>query len=305
MSQGRTTGVAGGAPQCTGGRVRGGQYRRTSKSGVHPTYLLARVVGVGTKVRNDDDPDEHDRIVISRKGYTMTLKRRPPPGNVRRVHSTGENTPSVVHSKTGRTVQCESYSERCWLYRLDRDRSVKDYGSQPETFERDGHRYTPDFIVWRWDGRVEIHEITRSSRRTREQSRRREKIAREICAERGWTFFVHTEKDLPGGAELANLSLLIRYRPRAYANHAVADLIFERIAREAPIRLDALVGYVADRFHLPTPDVVSALCHLLWHGDLDVDLGRLLFIDGAPVPQTLVRPSSHQDTGGHSDDSVA
>jgi len=224
----------------------------------------------------------------------MAFKRRPPPGNVRRVHSTGENTPSVVHSKTGRIVQCESYSERRWLYSLDRDRSVKDYGSQPETFECDGHRYTPDFIVWRWDGRIEIHEITRSFRRTREESRRREKMAREICAERGWTFFVHTEDDLPNGAELANLSLLIRYRPRAYADRAMADQLFEQLTDGVPIRLDALVGQVADRLHLSTPDVVSALCHLVWHDDLEVDLGHLLFIDGAPVPHTLVRLSPHR-----------
>lgn len=218
----------------------------------------------------------------------MVVRRKAPEGNVRRVRSTGENYIGDVHSKTGRDVQCESYAERCWLYRLDRNRKVKDYSSQPERFERDGYTYVPDFIVWWHDGRVEIHEVTRAHRRTREDIRRRERIGREVCAERGWGFFVYTEDDLPVGAELANLSLLIRYRPRAYANPEVTREGLARLVSERTIQFGPLVWHVANRLGLETPDVVSALCHLIWHGDLNIDLSKLFFADGAPIPTTPV-----------------
>ena len=94
----------------------------------------------------------------------MSLKRRPPPGNIRRVAAIDGNLRGVMTNKTGRVVQFESFAERSLLLRLDRDPTVRDYSSQPETFQRvdtEGRpqRYTPDFIVWRGDGATEIHEV--------------------------------------------------------------------------------------------------------------------------------------------------
>src|SRR5258708_13088673 len=99
----------------------------------------------------------------------MALKRKPPEGDVRRVTSMGLNLPGVTTNKNGHTVQFESFAERILLLLFERDKTVLDYRSQPETFEftdkdKKLRRYTPDFKVWRADGSIEIHEVTRAQR---------------------------------------------------------------------------------------------------------------------------------------------
>src|SRR5260370_39988761 len=98
------------------------------------------------------------------------MKRKPPAGNVRRVQSIDGNLRYTITSKTGRIVQCESHLERRLALRLDRNRMVRDYTSQPETMhfinaKGEVQSYTPDFKSWLLDGRVHIHEVTLLSRR--------------------------------------------------------------------------------------------------------------------------------------------
>jgi len=95
----------------------------------------------------------------------MAFKRKPPPGNVRRVVGLGTNCRGITTNKRGRLVQFESHQERTLILLLERDPTVADYCSQPETLTfatADGHltRYTPDFQVWRTDGRIDLHEVT-------------------------------------------------------------------------------------------------------------------------------------------------
>jgi hypothetical protein len=92
----------------------------------------------------------------------MVFKRRPPEGDVRRVTSMGLNLPGVTTNKNGHTVQFESFAERILCVLFERDKTVLDYRSQPETFEftdqgKKLRRYTPDFKVWKADGSIEIH----------------------------------------------------------------------------------------------------------------------------------------------------
>lgn len=224
----------------------------------------------------------------------MALKRKPPKGNVRRVTFISRNSRGIVTNKAGNIVQYESWAERILLLRLDRDPDVENYTSQPERFEYiddEGkrHTYVPDFKVQRSNGEVEIHEVTRSERRTRPDIQRREKAARKICQERGWRYIVHTEKTLPQPTEEANLLALYRYRSDAYANPDVARAAYERLeAAGRPIFLCALVTQIAGDLNLPEPTVVNALCHLIWHGKIETDLNKLLFIDGALVPNAVV-----------------
>lgn len=211
----------------------------------------------------------------------MTFKRKPPPGNVRRVSSSGQNIRGVITNKAGRAVQFESWAERSLLLRLDRDPEVKDYGSQPETFEyvdEQGktRRYTPDFIVWRTDG-IEIHEVTCSERRVRSRMKQREAAGVETCAARGWGYCIHTEQDLPQGGELANLLALFRYRPTAYAHQDVTEAVRVGLRSGEPVALSALTRQVAQELDLPEPRVTAAIGHLLWHGQLRTDLNRLMF----------------------------
>ena len=128
-----------------------------------------------------------------------------PAGNVRHVVSTGQNICGIVTNKVGRQVQFESWLERSWLLKLERDRAVRDYGSQPEVFkyvDGEGRKrsYTPDFFVWYNDGGIEIQEVTVSSRRQRSDIKRREVAAKKICQERGWRYIVQPSKLCHRGA---------------------------------------------------------------------------------------------------------
>src|SRR5260221_14514524 len=104
------------------------------------------------------------------------MNRKPPAGNVRRVKPMGDSLRHTLTSKTGRTIQCESFNEYKLVLCLERDKTVKDYLSQPEVLHyvtKDGkaHRYTPDFKVWRGDDRIEIKAETvdeRANTRTRQ-----------------------------------------------------------------------------------------------------------------------------------------
>jgi hypothetical protein len=198
----------------------------------------------------------------------------------------------VITNKAGRIVQFESFAERTLLLRFDRDPGVRDYGSQPETFAYvdtagHAHRYTPDFLVWRADGEVQIHEVTRSERRTWPNQRQREAAAQQICQARGWRYLVHTEASLPQGHELVNLLALWKYRPLA-CRHRQVDAALAQRPPQGPVSLAGLVTQIAQEQRLPSAHVVSALGHLLWHGELMTDWQTALFGDAALTPEALV-----------------
>jgi hypothetical protein len=226
----------------------------------------------------------------------MSFKRKPPEGNVRRVSSNGRNIRGVSTNKAGRIVQFESWAERAFLLRIDRDPDVADYCSQPERFpytDREGkpHTYTPDFKVWRRNGEIEIHEVTMSVRHTRPEIRQREEAARAICQARGWRYVVHTEKSLPQLTELANLLALFRYRPDAYAHQEITRIALDRLTLHSegqPVPLHALVACIADDLNIPRPIVLAGLCHLLWYGKLSTDLNTLLFVSGELASNAMV-----------------
>jgi hypothetical protein len=212
----------------------------------------------------------------------MKFKRNPPLGNVRQVVSTGQNIRGIFTNKAGRLVQFESWAERALLLRLDRDRDIHDYGSQPERFQFTApngkqHSYTPDFIVWRSNGQVEIHEVTMTSRQTRPNIVQREAAANEICRVRGWQYIVHTEKSVPQGSELANLLVLFRYRPSVYADLAVSRMAGEELAAKSPVALQTLVTRIEQKLGIPRPTIVATLCHMLWAGQMETDLSQLIF----------------------------
>ena len=224
----------------------------------------------------------------------MTLKRKPPGGNVRRVAPIGNNLRYAITSKADETVQCESFQERKLTLLFDRDPTVQEYRSQPERFaftdiQGTSRTYVPDFIVWRMSGEVEIHEVTLASRRDKFSIQEREKAAHKICQQRGWQYVVHTEETLPQATEEANLLALYRYRPTIYANEAVTAAIHQRLSRDERKAVRLLITELASALSLPTPTVTSALCHLLWHRIIDTDLtSRLLFVNAALAPYVQV-----------------
>lgn len=223
----------------------------------------------------------------------MAIHHKPPPGNVRRVASTGRNIRGVITNKAGRLVQFESWAERALLLRLERDRNVLDYGSQPERFEyldAEGRRraYTPDFIVWRGTEHIEIHEVTLEARRRHPQAQLREQVGATICQERGWQYVVETDQSLPQGTELANLLALFRFRPGVYADTVVAAVARERLSRDGQLLVHTLWADIVRELSLPGPKVAGALGHMLWHGQLLTELGRLIFVEGGLSASVLV-----------------
>lgn len=211
----------------------------------------------------------------------MKTQHKPPPGNVRRVASTGQNIRGIIVNKAGRLVQFESWAERSLLLRLDRDPTVKDYGSQPVEFEfKDDrgkeHRYTPDFIAWRENGEVEIHEVTMVYRTQQKGIQQRQQAAQEICLTRQWRYVIHTEKTLPQGCELANLLALFHYRPLAYLHSSGAEMIFSLMG-DKRMGIVETVRSVSQKAQLAEPVVVATLGHLIWHGRIQADLHQPLF----------------------------
>src|SRR2546421_8756114 len=127
----------------------------------------------------------------------MRLRRKPPKSNARRVTSIDRNLRGVFTNEVGQTVQFESFEERILSLQFQRDRSIKDFRSQPFTFtftdeDKRERKYTPDFIVWRSDNSIEIHEVTIAERRERSQSRESEEGAQKNCPGKKGKYIVHT-----------------------------------------------------------------------------------------------------------------
>ncbi len=223
----------------------------------------------------------------------MSLKRKPPANNVRRVAAIDNNSRYAITNKNGETVQCESHAERRQTLRFDRDPGVKNYRSQPLRIsytdsDEKSHIYVPDFQVWRWDGSVEIHEVTLAERQLLPNIQRREEAAKKFCEEKGWRYVVHKEDDLPNDSEASNLLFLYAFRPTAYACPEVALAATEKLGNGKRVLLPILIKDLSQELSLPIGVVSSGLYHLMWHGKLCVDLRSLIFVDGAPLSGTLV-----------------
>lgn len=205
----------------------------------------------------------------------MPFHRKPPPGNVRRVISLGNNFRGVTTNKRGHLVQFESEQERKLILLLERDVTVADYISQPETLRfldpmgRARH-YTPDFQVWRINGQIELHEVTITQRRPqREASPLREAAAELVCMQRGWSYVVHTEQTLPSGYAYVNLDCLAAFRVQTYANAEYTAWWLDHLAQRGPVHPRAVLDQVPSTFSVP--HVLTSLYHLLWHDRVHMD----------------------------------
>jgi hypothetical protein len=218
----------------------------------------------------------------------MSLKRKPPEANVRRVRSNGQNLRYTITNKAGQIVQCESHQERKLALLLERDTQVMDYRSQPEILswyddQGKAHSYVPDFQVWRQDGRVELHEVTLTQRR--EKSGARQEAAMSICRARGWAYIVHTESTLPDETEWQNLLAVYPYRAESYRIEQQALAVLKWLQSDSMSWADLQKG--CTRQDLPA--LYSTTLHLLWHGYLSTNWKTSLFMNGSLRPQVDLR----------------
>lgn len=205
----------------------------------------------------------------------MAFKRKPPPGNTRRVICLGNNFRGVTTNKRGHLIQFESEQEHKLILLLERDPTVTDYVSQPETlhfFDNSGRQrtYTPDFKVWRTDGQIELHEVTVEARRAdRVSSQQREAAAHKICRQRGWRYVIHTDETLPSGYEYTNLGFLAAFRASVYADVESIAWWLEQLAREGHVHPLSVMPRAEPE--LVVASLLNALYYLLWHGTVQMD----------------------------------
>jgi hypothetical protein len=121
-------------------------------------------------------------------------------------------------------------------------------------------------------------------------AQRREKAAREYCDKKGWRYVVHTEDSdsLPNDTMTSNLFELYMFRPNVYSRSDLAARVREKLSNGRRISLPFLIKDLCQELELPVGVVAPGLYHMLWHGKLETDLHSLIFLDGAPLPQTLV-----------------
>jgi hypothetical protein len=215
----------------------------------------------------------------------MPFKRKPPSDNVRRVISLGNNWRGVTTNKQGRLIQFESEQERKLILLLERDHTVIDYVSQPETLsfrDADGRQriYTPDFQVWRTDGQIELHEVTvETRRRNRPSLQERETAAQNICQQRGWHYVLHTDHTLPTGYYYANLDFLSPFRAQTYADAHLTSWWLTHLIGSEPIQPQFLLSRTQSG--LAHGLLLNTLYHLLWHDRVQMDWQHPLIWRGA------------------------
>jgi len=222
----------------------------------------------------------------------MSTKRKPPIGNVRRVISLGNNFRGVITNKRDHLVQFESEQERKLILLLERDSSVTDYVSQPETLtfkdERGRQRrYTPDFQVWRINGQIELHEVTVQSRREKRESlQEREVAAQMICQERGWRYVVHTDRTLPSGCEYANLDFLSPFRVQCYADMEYENWWLGKLRKQEPIYPGLVLSQIEQGVEANA--LLSSLYYMLWHSEVEMSWHQPFFWQGDFHPRARI-----------------
>jgi hypothetical protein len=212
----------------------------------------------------------------------MPLKRKPPPGNVRRVQAISNNLRYTITNKCGRIIQCESHLERKLTLVFEQDKQVVDYMSQPEELtwidaEGKNRSYIPDFIVWRVADITELHEVTLTQRRNKPVHR--EQAAEKICQMRGWQYIVHTEVTLPTDVQLVNLTTLYPFRATAYYDEHLHHHFLKRLAQSHYLSGELLVE-TQHEINVSLGQIYPALYHAIWHKTITVDWETLLFEHG-------------------------
>lgn len=229
------------------------------------------------------------------------MKRKAPIGNVRRVASIGNNFRGVTTNKRGRLTQFESEQERKLILLLERDTSVVDFVSQPETLTfidalGRTRKYTPDFKVWRANGQIELHEVTIESRRaTRESAQEREAAAQRICQMRGWRYVVHTDKTLPLGYEYANLDFLSAYRAGQHADSEQTQWWLAQLFTGKPMHPQVILDQAKQT--ASGGRLLNGLYHLLWHDTVQMNWHRPFIQKGRIDSSARVWLSAIQTTG--------
>lgn len=222
------------------------------------------------------------------------MKRNPPPGNVRRFGSNGQNARSEFVNRFGEIVQTESWLEMSWVLDKDRKLGVEGYTSQPERLtyvDAEGkiHTHVPDFHLRQAGKSMEVHEVTVAKRLAkRDDLQECYAATREICEKRGDVYIINTEHDLPTKTEVVSLWYLLYFRPTAFHISEVTDCLFELLDAHDGIYLTEAHRRITQELKLEEADVFGGIMHILWRGQVYTDLNQLLMDQGDISPNVLL-----------------
>ena len=167
-------------------------------------------------------------------------------------------------------VPYESLLELSALIRLDFDPEVEAVSAQPFwvhfPFESRAGMHAPDFFAALGDGRGRLVDVSPMSETTKPKRARAFKLTRRACRALGWEYEVMTE---PDATVMTNLRALAGFRREPGQFSEFAAPLLERIQTGVTIgELSSAIG--------PPERVRPVLFHLLWRGELAVDLTRPL-----------------------------
>jgi hypothetical protein len=167
-------------------------------------------------------------------------------------------------------VRYHSTIERDLLYFLEFWQAVTWYQEQPMTLERimaDGQcrLYTPDYEIHEGAVRT-LAECKPADRLESAHAQQQRRIGQAWAKGNGYRFVTFTDTELRAGHQLANLKLLWRYA-RLRGAHP-REQILKRVQRDET----SSVKVLCQQLSLPPQIVVPAVCHLLFHHQLQMDL---------------------------------
>ncbi|WP_319446111.1 MULTISPECIES: TnsA-like heteromeric transposase endonuclease subunit [unclassified Mycobacterium] len=185
-------------------------------------------------------------------------------------------------SRSGAHVQFESRFEMTALMVLDFEGQAVAVSSNPFWLlwprGSDPQRHAPDFFIRRTDGSVLVMDVKPASRLT-DNDRIQHARTRAVCGELSWEYREFTNIASPLER---NLRLLCGYHHRRFGpSAAIRDAVLGELRSSdvEAMRLDTLINTACARTGLHDGVILCGVYHMLWCGELQVDLNYPLTWD--------------------------
>jgi hypothetical protein len=221
------------------------------------------------------DPDDVEWTCLLRDAALLPFEEHLPIRPVAHRGPDQANTPTTYWSSTtNRMIDAESHLERVWMTLLDFDPTVTAFSAQPmrlSGIDANGRwKATPDLFVRRDDDSATVVEVKNPDKLGDPKVLRTAARVSACCAEIGWSYELVGEP--PDRQRTVNVLQLAGFRRPMVGLDAYRDRILEFARRRVTVR--KVIGRCDE------PAVALAVVqHLLWSGELQADLSRVLDLD--------------------------
>src|SRR5258708_15145418 len=189
--------------------------------------------------------------------------------------------------KVGRMIHWESTLERDLILQLEFDRDVLGYREQPDPIRLiiggKSHTYTPDFEVWRRNGRV-IIEVKAEAWLLDTELQDRLAAAHAHFAGEGIRFEVLTERLIRAQPRLENLELLVLRHSKTRVIQGALRIAQEVLSANANVKYGDLACALG-RAGIDRAQIDAQICAMIRRHDIEADLRKAL------SPTILVLPN--------------